>query len=449
MFKKTLPFLLFFFAACQKEFKSPVKTDSISKNGILADQSKPNIILFIADDLGYYAPEFTGGQSYSTPSLNFMANNGMRFTNCNSHPDGYPSRLALMTGKYNFRNYTFWGNYPAGEPSIGNLLKNNGYENCYVGKWQLNGGDNGIRALGFDNYLVYLPFISGDQRIRRYKNPLLYRDSAFLPDEATAGRYSEDMFYDYVDTFITSRTGDNPFFITYSFNLCAAPYVPAPNHPDYAAWNPDEDRDLQDTSYFRSMVEYMDYTIGRIIDKVEEAGFKEETLILFLADNATQEDIITTWNGISIKGTKTETTLPGTLTPLVAYWPGKVNANKISTTISDYTDFFKTFADLSDASDLSAYGALDGISLADDLLSVSGEDRSWAYCWWKNSDFKPLEEFIFTEKYKYYRGKGPNKNFFNLKTDIWERNPIPESQMTPREVQIKAQLKAQIESIRP
>jgi arylsulfatase A len=443
--KKFLP-ILFICSACQKEIKLLPQIDKGQHDELITSSQSPNFILFIADDLGYYAPEFTGGKSYSTPNLNFMASNGMQFTQCHTHPDGYPSRLALMTGEYNFRNYTVWGTFPDSEYSIANMLKDNGYKNCFVGKWQFNGGDTKIKRMGFDNYRVFNPFASDDQRDFRYKNPEIYENAAYLPDSLTRGRYSEDMFYDYGAEFITANK-TSPFFLTYSFNLCAQPYVPAPNHPDYANWNSANDRTDQDTSYFRSMVEYMDFTIGRIIKKVEDDNLSQKTLILFLADNSTQELIFTRWRNQYIEGTKTQTNIAGTLTPLVALWPGRVQAGTTSRTLSDYTDFFKTFAELAGISDITKYGEKDGVSLADDLLKKNGRDRDFVYCWWQNNPTKPLQEFIYTDEYKLYGGRSADANFFNIHRDIWETNPIPESEMSPRQSVIKAALAEKLDSL--
>src|SRR6478735_6471702 len=70
---------------------------------------KPNIIFILADDIGFDALNINGGQSYATPNLNLMARNGMNFTHCESTPLCNPSRMMLLTGKQNLRNYSNWG----------------------------------------------------------------------------------------------------------------------------------------------------------------------------------------------------------------------------------------------------------------------------------------------------------------------------------------------------
>ncbi len=132
-----------------------VKSSSLSGS---SDESHTNIVVILGDDVGYELPTFTGGRSYSTPTLDMMANQGIHFSNFYSHPDGSPSRMAFLTGKYNFRNYEGWGYLPPNEKTIGNLLHDNDYRTCYVGKWQLDGGHVSIKRAGFDNYRVFLPF---------------------------------------------------------------------------------------------------------------------------------------------------------------------------------------------------------------------------------------------------------------------------------------------------
>ncbi|WP_349316695.1 sulfatase-like hydrolase/transferase [Chitinophaga sp. MM2321] len=101
--------------------------------------AKPNIIFILADDLGYETLQANGGSSYKTPQLNKMAQAGMRFTECSANPLCTPSRVQLMSGKYNFRNYKGFGILDPGETTFAHLLKQAGYVTAISGKWQLLG----------------------------------------------------------------------------------------------------------------------------------------------------------------------------------------------------------------------------------------------------------------------------------------------------------------------
>src|SRR6476659_650355 len=314
-------FVIFSFAAiclesCKKDFEEHV---SISANAnAAAKATKPNIILFIANDFGFELPTYNGGQSYSTPNLDFMAHNGIFFKQAYNHPDGSPSRMAILTGKYNFRNYVKWGYLPPDQKTIGNMLQRKGYATCWVGKWQLSGGDRRIRRAGFDKYLVYLPMGHG-QRVNRYKNPHIYANGDYLPDSAVAGKYSEDMFYNYLSNFIDSNK-TNPFFAIYATLLPAQPWVPTPDDPAFATWNPANDEILDNKKYFPGMVSYMDKIVGKVIQKLEADGIADNTIILWTSATQTDSRITSLWQGQNVQGTKTNTFKAGTNIPLLAYW---------------------------------------------------------------------------------------------------------------------------------
>ena len=461
---KLAPFFFFLFflsvCGCKKEIN---KSDNLSSqnNASLSrtlQKERPNIILFVADDLGIEVPHFTGGESYNTPNLNYMAWHGKYFTQAYSHPDGFPSRLALLSGKYNFRNYTFWGKYPTSEKSIGNLMQDAGYETCYVGKWQNNGGDTSIKRMGFGKYRVFLPFITDDQRDYRYKDPLIYENGVYTPKEQTKGKYSEDLFYEYLSNFIdsvqldTSSGSAKPFFALYSFNLVAQPYVPSPDHPDYATWNSANDRTNQDTSYFASMVSYLDKIIGQTIKKVKNSGIENNTLILFCADNATQADITSIYNGMPFQGTKTTTTKLGTLTPLLAYWPGTVLPGQKDPTLIDYTDFLPTLAAAAKRPVPTDWGTLDGTSFFDNIIGVPRKDRQWVFCHWDNNikDHGLVPEVRYTNNavYKLYDERSEDANFFNILLDPYELSPLQDSALTPKETIIKNKFKIVLSTLK-
>ena len=126
--------LVIFFENCKKDFETTVNT-GIEKNDALA-RTKPNIIFIVGDDIGYEIPTIDGGKSYSTPNIDKLAQDGMRFTQCRSAALCSPSRFMLLTGKYNFRNYTKWGEMNSKEKTFATLLRKGGYTTYAAGKWQ-------------------------------------------------------------------------------------------------------------------------------------------------------------------------------------------------------------------------------------------------------------------------------------------------------------------------
>ena len=120
-----------------------------------ADETKPNILLIMADDMGYECVGANGGGSYQTPTLDALSRRGLRFTRCHSQPICTPSRVQIMTGIYNHRNYIEFGLLDSGAVTFANLLQQQGYATCVAGKWQLKGGLKGPHGFGFDEYCLW------------------------------------------------------------------------------------------------------------------------------------------------------------------------------------------------------------------------------------------------------------------------------------------------------
>ncbi len=445
--KKTFCFVLLFSllmtGACNKDLKEISEPETAGdKSGLLSlKKSKLNIILFLGDDIGYEVPTYAGGKSYSTPNLDFLAANGVFFKHAYSHPDGYPSRLALFTGKYNFRNYTYWGHFPRGEKSYSNMLHDAGYKTCYVGRWVMGDGDAGIKRQGYDAYSCFQADNGDDKSEGRYKDPSIYENGAYLPDSETKGKYSEDIFSDYLCNFIDSNK-NNTFYATYAFNEAAAPYVPSPDDPDFATWNTKNENRHDDPKYYPGMIAYMDKMVGKIMAKLKADGLDKNTVIMWIADNATQQRITSIWgpNNIAISGQKTETNIWGTLDPLIAYCPGLISPKVDDQTLIDYTDFLPTMADIAGIPKPTTYGKLDGISFYDNLMNKTGKDRSWVFCHWDGTiaDTTPRVRFVNNINYKLYDTLNYSQ-FYNILKDTFEQSPIPDSKLTPQERATKRQ----------
>lgn len=423
-----------FFTACKKEFQERQSSASLEAHNARLDDDRPNIIVFVANDFGFELPSYNGGESYYTPNMDFVAANGIHFTQAYNHPDGSPSRMAILTGKYNFRNYLYWGYLPPGEKTIGNMLKDAGYATLWAGKWQLGGGDTTIHNAGFDDYITFLPFGHG-QRSRRYKDPKLFVENQFLPDSLITGRYSEDMLFDYMCSFIDSNK-QKPFFAVYASLLPATPWVPTPDDPNFAAWNHRLDNVLSDFKYFPGMVTYLDKILGQTIQKLEEEGLDKNTLILFTSATQSYQKVQSQWRGQTVNGTKLQTTKFGTNMPIIAYWPGTIAPGIKSETLVDFTDFLPTLADAAKIPVPTTYGTIDGVSFYDDMLQQDGADRDWVFCHWDNNpiDKIPLERWVSDTTYKLYdkTGKGKGK-FYNISIDPTEQNPIKAQDMTKEE----------------
>ena len=434
--------LVIFFENCKKDFETTVNT-GIEKNDALA-RTKPNIIFIVGDDIGYEIPTIDGGKSYSTPNIDKLAQDGMRFTQCRSAALCSPSRFMLLTGKYNFRNYSIWGIMDTSQRTIGNMLKDAGYATCYAGKWQLDGGDASIRKFGFDRYSVWLPFKICPEEAEgsRYKSAKMYQDGGYLPQEFTDNKYSEDMLSDYVLHFMDSNK-TKPFFIYYAMILCHKAFSPTPDDPEYASWVADPF--VSDTAYFPSMVKYMDKKIGMIVDKIKSLGLDDNTAIFYIGDNGTPKYITSLFKNKSIPGGKGSTIDYGIHVPLICKWPGKIAPGTINGSLIDFTDFLPTFAGVANIS-VPLYGILDGKSFYPQLKGRIGTPRSSIF-----THFNPLTcgghdnlvRYAQDSSYKLYE----TGEFYRFSKDINEENPLADSALTTKQKQVKQNLQNVLNSM--
>lgn len=430
-----------FLFSCTKDFEEQNSVAAVADSQIEVLAQKPNILLIFVDDVGYEVPTVNGGESYSTPNIDQLAETGMRFTQGQSSPMCSPSRFMLLTGKYNFRNYTDWGKLGLDQRTIANMLQDAGYDTYAAGKWQLDGGDNSVRTFGFDEYVLYnlyetIPHYDTDNRTAgRYKNPELFSNGKFLPFGSTIGKYGPDIFADSVKAYMEKSVNrGNPFFIYYSMALCHAPYSPTPDDPEFKNWN--NRGSASNPNFFKSMVKYMDKKIGEVIAKVNELGISDKTLVLFMSDNGTPNSIYSVFNGEIIRGGKMGTNKYGVNVPMIASLPGIIPAS-VNNNVIDLTDFLPTFADVARIPLPTTYGTLDGKSFARQLIqNKNAIPRDWVFCHYcpNNKIYRPLKRFIYNTEYKLYDS---TYLFYNIIKDPYEKNSIPSYKMTQEEVEIK------------
>ncbi|MBB3054470.1 sulfatase-like hydrolase/transferase [Mucilaginibacter gotjawali] len=435
--------LVFFTCSCKKN-KIPVTPptrDTTTKpggGGTAPPPGQPNIIFILADDMGYEMPTFDGGESYNTSHLDSLAANAMVFNQCRGTPLCSPSRVELLSGVYNYRNYLQlgWGAYNRQYISYAKTLQNNGYKTCVVGKWQLDGGNTAIEDVGFDDYCVW--DASTLSRVGyMYKDPTLYDPMGVLPMNVTIGKYSEDITSDYALSFI-DQNKDKPFFIYYSFMLVHQPHQPTPLDASFQSF---DDR-IDDTTYIGSMTHYLDLKVGVLINKLKADGLDKNTIIVFTGDNGSEVTYHSLYKGKMVAGEKGQTTEFGTHVPLFVYWPGYITPG-VNNNLIDFTDFAPTFLDMAK---VKSRPPGDGVSFYPQLFGNNGNARNWTYCYFDPYPFlvpnvftttKPISYAQDTE-YKLYNLGNRKGLFYHFTTDLDERYPI--KQPTPAELVIKQKL---------
>ena len=400
-----------------------------------AKQKPYNIIVILADDIGVEAFGSYGGTSFGTPNIDQLAIEGMRFDYAHAQPLCTPSRVKLMTGQYNFRNYERFAYLNASLPTFAQPLQKKGYATAIIGKWQLykssrdkNGKIQGMlpENAGFSEHLMWQVKELGS----RYWQPRLQDNGTvktFNKEE-----YGPTLFNDRALQFI-EKNKTQPFLLYYPMVLPHDPFVTTP----------DEQEVYDNQSKYGAMVRYMDKMVGNIKNKVETLGLKENTLILFVGDNGSSRRIFSMQNGNKIKGAKGFTVNYGTHVPFIA-WGGPTKAGSINRSLVDFNDVYPTVLELANIKNKKQF---DGISLKPALLDNSTHQRDAIFIHydpkWGEHLFKPAR-YAFNRTWKLYK----NGRFFNLENDPLEKNDLSLTSLNQRELNAKLQLQKLIDSKR-
>lgn len=403
---------------------------------------RPNIVLIMADDMGFECVGANGGETYTTPRLDQLAASGMRFEHCYAQPLCTPSRVQIMTGIYNSRNYVRFGLLQPGSYTFGNLLRDAGYSTCIVGKWQLDGGFAGPAQFGFNEHCLW----QLTRRPNRYANPGLEINGKEI--DFQEGQYGPDIVNSYACEFIHRQSqSDNPFFLYYPMILPHWPFEPTPDSPD---WDPafrrgdkvEKNRKMRSQKHFVEMVAYVDKMVGNVVDALDRNGLRENTLLLFTADNGTYTGITSRFQGRDWPGGKGHMMDNGTHVALIANQPGKIPAGHVNQDLIDFSDLFPTLAAAADAT-IPESVRIDGRSFLPRLHGKPGDPRDWVYCWYFR-DGKPVTggkdhsagESARTYRYKLYA----KDEFYHLPSDFLERNPLDPETLTDAQRQIRGRL---------
>ncbi len=376
-----------------------------------AQARQPNLILIMADDFGHECVTANGGESYATPNLDRLAAGGVRFEHCHAQPLCTPTRVQLMTGRYNVRNYLNFGTLLRTETTFGHLLQSNGYATGICGKWQLGAEKDAPQHFGFAEACLW----QHTRRPPRYANPGLEYDS--VERDFHQGEYGPQLVNDWALDFVT-RHKEQPFFLYYPMILTHDPFQPTPDSTD---WDPKAvgENVRRDVRHFADMVAFMDKMIGRLDAKLAELGIRDDTLLLFLGDNGTHSSVTSRFRGTDFRGGKGTTTRRGTHVPLIASWPGVVREGRVCADLVSTTDFLPT---LCGAAGIAIPETVDGVSFLPQLRGEAGQPREWLYAWYSPRQRLDLtvREFTFDRDYKLYR----DGRFFDLRSDPFEEAPL-------------------------
>jgi uncharacterized sulfatase len=434
-------------------------------------EDKPNIILILADDLGFNDVSYYNGGaadgSLLTPHIDSLAKEGVAFLNgYAASPVCSPSRAAIMTGRYSSR-YGFeftpypaqaarimnllrkdgelatigledvqWdevgltvGGLPNEEITIAEMLQDNGYYTAHIGKWHLGGFNDGMRPndQGFDDSLMLnssLYFPKNHPDIVNAKIDSAVEDMVWASSQYAAsfngsepfkpGGYITDYYTDEAVKVIDNNK-DRPFFLYLGH---FAPHNPLQSlKKDYEKHSHMENHTLQ---VYAGMIEALDRSIGKIVSALEKNGLTENTLIIFSSDNGGAGYIGLDDINKPYRGWKLTHFEGGMHIPFFAKWPAKIKKDMKYNKRIHHTDIFSTIlgaANIEPPKEIT----IDGVNLIPFLTNEKrGEPHETLY--WKNVTYQA----IIHDNWKLMRSKYPKEKeyLYNLEKDPYEQKNL-------------------------
>jgi len=408
---------------------------------LLAQTRRPNVLLIMADDLGFETLGCYGGTSYKTPHADRLAQTGLRFTHAFAQPLCTPTRLQLMTGQHNFRNWRSFGTMAPEEKTFGHMMQRAGYKTAIAGKWQLFSYDSppskyrgtGKRPeqSGFDEFFLWHEGYS-ETKGSRYADPVINHNGKMVP--GTKGKYGPDLFSDFLIDFMRQHK-DQPFFAYYPMALTHGPFTSTPISDDWPAGN----RLKDDPKHFADMVEYMDRDLGKVLDAVDRLGLAENTLILFYSDNGSPPEVVSKMGSRVVPGGKRFTTEAGMHVPLLARWRGISPSGKLCHDLVDSTDFLPTIAEATGAKWFDGL-PLDGRSFLPQVKGQKGQPRPALFAHFDphpscKADLTPTR-LAWDHQHKLYL----DGRLYDWKADPLEQRPLAPGQAAPARAKLAAVL---------
>jgi len=402
------------------------------------DEEKPNVIIVLSDDQGYYDVGFTGGTEIPTPNIDRIAENGVHFTNGYvTYAVSSPSRAGLITGRYQDRfgharnpilapNDSTMG-LPTGEKTLADLLDPAGYNSMAIGKWHLGAHEvHHPLNRGFDEFYG---FLSGGHRY--FPEELVLEDLSEIRQQFDG--YRTKMLQNHTrveeDEYITDalsreavnfvqRNQDGPFFLYLAYN---APHGPLQATEKYLK-RFQHIKDKKRRTY-AAMVSALDDGVGRLLDKLQELEIEENTLVFFLSDNGGPEHRNASDNG-PLRAGKGSLFEGGIHVPFAVQWPGHLPSGVQYEDPIISLDIFATAiaqAGVSPAPER----PIDGVNLVP-FINEEKKGRPHDYLFWRKFNSKTYAVRRDSMKLKMQTGK--EQLLFNLDRDLSETRDLSDQQ---------------------
>jgi arylsulfatase A-like enzyme len=415
----------------------------LSSLSVAVAADKPNIVYIMADELGYYELSCLGNPNLQTPRIDRLAAEGIRFTQALAGSSVCaPTRCCLMTGKHS--GHTSVRSNGGGTPlreseeTVASVLKKAGYATGGFGKWGCGGrGSTGVpEKHGFDLFLGYYDQVHAHS----YYPPYIVRNSEEVPLKNNRGgsdgeTYSHYVIVDEAMNFIRENK-DQPFF-------CYMPITPPHGIFDIPdsdpAWQIYKDKPWpEQAKRYAAMVTMVDRQVGEVLDLLRELDLEKNTIVFFCGDNGGNDYFrdaehprgfhganVHPATGVEFRGAKGKLYEGGLRIPMMARWPGKIEAGQVSNLLWYFPDLLPTLAELAGAK---APEDIDGMSIVPELLGEQAAGRKQSqheYLYWELGD-------QIAVRMQNWKAVQPDKKcpweLYNLDDDISEANDLASAQ---------------------
>ena len=410
---------------------------------------KPNIILILADDLGYGDLSCFGSKRILTPNLDKMASEGMKFTQFYAGSAVCtPTRVSVLTGRYPLR-YNVSTHFNDREMFLNNdmanipkTLKKEGYVSMHIGKWHLGGLNEthikdransmpGPLQHGFDHYLAMLedPLYRGLAMMEKR----LYKDAGkyLVADDKLAthtNTHWTTIKFKEANAFIKKSAKENkPFYLNLWLDAPHAPYESS----EKGAMKQYIDRSKGDDFLYRGMVSHLDNGVGSILKQLRKLNIDDNTIVIFTSDNGPA------YQGSPgyFKGRKTDFHEGGIRVPMIAWWPGKIKKGVETNEIANTIDLFPTFTSIAKG-EIDEKSKIDGMDITPILIKNKKLKNRKTMFWEISTRYsksgnygrvtdirlKPTANQIARKgKWKLLAIEGISKELYNVEEDPYER----------------------------
>ena len=414
---------------------------------------QPNIVFILADDLGYGDLGCYGQKRLATPNLDRLAAEGTRFTQAYAGSTVCaPSRCALMTGRH-IGHARVRGNHrpeiglESGDTTVAKVLRQAGYRTGIFGKWGLGGPDTAGQPndQGFEEWFGYLSQVHAHDY---YPTHLWQnREEFFLQGNMGSKKqqYAHDLFTPRALSFV-ERHRSEPFFLYLAYTVPHANNELGNNTgngmevPDFGPYA-QENWPLVEKG-FAGMVHRLDTDVGRVLARLKELGLEENTLVFFASDNGPHRegghDPDFFGSRGPLRGIKRDLYEGGIRVPMIARWPARVPARRVSEQAWAFWDFLPTVAEVAGVTPPSG---LDGLSMLPAIQGRPQQNHEYFYWEFHEGGFK---QAVRMGDWKSVRPKlrGPLE-LYNLKDDPGEQRDV-----AARQPEMVARIEAILRTVR-